>query len=293
MTGVYADVIGDPIAHSKSPMIHNFWLQILEIDARYQATHVKAGELAEFFSIRQADPEWRGCNVTIPHKQAVLDHIDAAATSVKLAGAANTIFRQAGQLVGHNSDIHGLAAALGRDKVTGRSPAHEGVVALIGTGGAARAAAAVAAAEKASEVRIIARNQSAVEELLDSFNLDGYGFEFGKAHIALDEADCVINATPLGMAGHAPMPATVLRALGAVRPGAMVFDMVYDPLATDFLKAAAAFGRQTSDGLCMLVEQARESFLLLFAQDLASLPAGQAEAMMQEHDEQLREMLQQ
>jgi shikimate dehydrogenase len=291
MSQLYAEVIGDPITQSKSPLIHNFWLQTLGIDAHYLATNVKPDGLAAFISERRDDPSWRGCNVTIPHKLAILDHIDAAATSVERVGAANTVYRQSDTLIGHNSDLSGLAAALGTNDQTGRSPAYEAVVVLIGTGGAARAAAAVAAAERASEVRIIARNREAGLSLLDNFNLEGFVFEFAKAHIALDEADCVINATPLGMAGQPPMPASVLRALGDTRAGALIFDMVYDPLATDYLKAAKAFGRTTSDGLQMLVEQARESFQLFFANELKHLAAGQAAMMMREQDEQLRGLL--
>ena len=76
MTSPYAEVIGDPIAHSKSPLIHNFWLKNLEIEAEYRACHVRPEELADYFTLRRKDAKWRGCNVTIPHKLAILELVD-------------------------------------------------------------------------------------------------------------------------------------------------------------------------------------------------------------------------
>ena len=81
MSCVYAEVIGDPVAHSKSPLIHNFWLKKLGIDAEYRAFHVKPEDLAGYFAQRREDPDWRGCNVTIPHKSTVLDHLEKVTDS--------------------------------------------------------------------------------------------------------------------------------------------------------------------------------------------------------------------
>ena len=90
----YAEVIGDPIAHSKSPVIHDFWLKALGIDADYRATRVEAAGLGDYFERRSADPDWRGCNITIPHKVAALDHVADPGGVRASIGAINTVFRE-------------------------------------------------------------------------------------------------------------------------------------------------------------------------------------------------------
>ena len=130
----YAEVIGDPIAQSKSPMIHGFWLERLGLPGGYERVHVRSDELASYFAARRSDPAWRGCNVTAPHKQAVsplLDRIDPLAGRI---GAVNTVVAEAGGLTGYNSDVAGVLGAL--------PPTHLKAgdeVCIIGTGGAGRA----------------------------------------------------------------------------------------------------------------------------------------------------------
>src|SRR3954452_6232006 len=134
----YAEVIGNPIAHSKSPAIHNFWLTRLGIEADYRATLVT--ELADYFEARRGDPDWRGCNVTAPHKQNVIPFLDEASP----IGAVNCIVRDGDRLVGLNTDVDGIREALG---LSPSSPTKAGgganldKVVLIGAGGAARAVA--------------------------------------------------------------------------------------------------------------------------------------------------------
>src|SRR6185295_5762182 len=123
----YAEVIGDPIAHSKSPAIHNFWLRSLGIDAAYRATRVT--DLNAFFEARRGDPEWRGCNVTAPHKQAVIPFLDEASP----IGAVNCIVRDGDRLIGLNTDVDGVNEAL--------AGADLGRIVMIGAGGAAKAVA--------------------------------------------------------------------------------------------------------------------------------------------------------
>ena len=109
MTGPYAEVIGDPIAHSKSPLIHGFWLQALGIDGDYRRTHVTPGDLPAYIEQRRADPDWRGCNVTIPHKLAVMDLVDDPGDIRGTIGAMNTVVRQpGGALIGTNTDAAGF-----------------------------------------------------------------------------------------------------------------------------------------------------------------------------------------
>ena len=109
----YAEVIGDPIAQSKSPLIHGFWLDALGIDAEYRATHVRVEELGDYVAQRRADPLWRGCNVTIPHKLAILDHAADPGDIRGSIGAANTLFRAGdGSIVATNTDAAGFFSPL-------------------------------------------------------------------------------------------------------------------------------------------------------------------------------------
>jgi shikimate dehydrogenase len=224
----YAEVIGDPIAHSKSPAIHNFWLKSLGIQATYQATLVT--DLNAFFGARRGDPDWRGCNVTAPHKQAVIPFLDESSA----IGAVNCIVPDGDRLIGLNTDVDGIGEAL--------AGADLGRIVLIGDGGAARA---VRVALGDTEIISITRR-----------NMDETGLIAG--------ATLIINATPLGMAHAGPMPDSLLAALPSAAPGATVFDMIYHPLDTRLLQAARAAGLRTVDGLTMLTGQARQAFRLFF-----------------------------
>ena len=267
----YAEVIGDPIAHSKSPAIHNFWLESLGIQAAYHATLVT--DLNDYFSARRRDPDWRGCNVTAPHKQAVIPFLDEASP----IGAVNCIVPDGVRLVGLNTDVDGIREALAG--CPSSSPAKAGAqlsdsdwapayagervsldkVVLIGTGGAAKAVRAALA--NAGEIITITRR-----------NIDEAALIAG--------ATLIINATPLGMTHAGPMPDELLAALPSAATGATAFDMVYQPLDTPFLKAARSAGLRTIDGLNMLIGQARQAFRLFFG---AEPPA--------EHDAALRDLL--
>jgi len=109
----YAEVIGDPIAQSKSPTIHKFWLGKLGIDADYRACHVTAAGLADYFAARRNDPEWRGCNITMPHKQAAMAQVDRIDSLAQRIGAINTVVRSPeGELTGYNTDAAGFLEPL-------------------------------------------------------------------------------------------------------------------------------------------------------------------------------------
>ena len=137
MSSPYAEVIGDPIAQSKSPATHGFWLAELGIDADYRACHVIASGLADYLASRRRDPAWRGCNVTMPHKQAampLLDRIDPLAARV---GAVNTIVPEDGGLAGYNTDVPGFLEPL--EPLLANTHLFR-MARVLGTGGAARAA---------------------------------------------------------------------------------------------------------------------------------------------------------
>ena len=273
MSGRYAEVIGDPIAQSKSPIIHGFWLERCGVPGRYDKTHVLAEDLGDYIHRRRRDPDWRGCNVTIPHKLAVLplaDQIDEAAERV---GAANCLYYAHGRLVATNTDVIGVGEALARGLIG--QP-----VCLIGAGGAARAALVAAYALGASDMRLVLREPAKGERLLSELAMRGSVFSLDDAGRAFHEAAVVINASPLGMQSSPAMPPALLDALALVAPGAIVFDMVYAPLETDLLARARSLGLTAVDGLTMLIGQAGEAFYHLFGV-----------AAPREHDAELRAKL--
>ena len=252
----YAEVIGDPIAHSRSPGIHNFWLEACGLAGDYRATRVAAAELGDYLGRRRADPNWRGCNLTAPLKEAVLPLLDALDGEAEATGAVNCLAPQGDGLTGRNSDVLGIAEALRPFALAGRPAA------LIGAGGAARAALRHLANAGAAPIRIVARDLEKARSLQSIAAIEIYGFTDAPAAMAGSAA--VINATPLGMTHSAPMPEDLLESLPAAAPGAAVLDMVYEPLDTPLLAAARHYGLATIDGLVMLLGQADFAFRLFF-----------------------------
>jgi shikimate dehydrogenase len=280
MTRPYAEVIGDPIAHSKSPVIHGLWLAKLEIDAEYRACHVRPEELADYFAKRRADPAWMGCNVTLPHKQAVAAHLDLIDGKARDVGAINTVHWQRlpdsdrPGLIGFNTDVDGLREAIA---VSGK-PARKVVV--IGAGGAARAAFSHFSGSR-TPVHVIARNAGKAQAVLAEFSgIDVHLHAFSGAGAILRDADLVINASQLGMSGQPQMPSDIVDGIALTAPDALVFDMVYAPLNTALLARARDHGRMAVDGLTMLIGQADTAFIRFFGQ-----PAPR------EHDAALRALL--
>jgi shikimate dehydrogenase len=262
MSGVpYAEVIGDPIAHSKSPTIHRFWLEALGIDGDYRRAHVRPGELAAYIANRSADPDWRGCNVTIPHKQAVMPLLGNLQRQASRVGAVNCVYPMQGRLIGENSDVDGVLEALGAD-----SDRRFTTACLIGAGGAARAAVHALELAGTGEMRVLARDPAKGQALIASFGIQGRVFPIEDAASAMAGADVVLNASPLGMTGSPELPEDLLSALADTSADALVFDMVYAPLETELLRRARNLGRETADGLAMLISQAAVAFRLFFGE---------------------------
>lgn len=268
----YAEVIGDPIAHSKSPLIHDFWLKKLGIDADYRAVRVTPEELPRYLSSRRGDPDWRGCNATMPLKRAAMPHLDEVDDSN--VGAVNCIVPKGVVLAGYNTDMFGVIEPFDSSIDTGRP------LCLIGAGGAAAAAIAGLDIVTVHQFHIVARDPRKGRELIDRFGMAGEAFSFADAPQALQGAAGAINCSPLGMAGFDPMPEPVLQGLRGVHRRGFVFDMVYDPRRTPFLIAGARAGLRTLDGLVMLIGQAAAAFELFFG---APAP--------REHDDELRALL--
>ena len=250
----YAEVIGDPVAHSRSPTIHRAWLDALGREGAFDATRVASPELAAFVAARRRDPSWRGCSVTAPHKLAIVPLLDGTTNAAAAVGAVNCVFRDGKRLMGTNTDVDGVLRALNGVDVAG------GRTVLIGAGGAARAAIAGLRQLGAAEIALLARDPRRASAALLA-GVRAIPLEEPAAEIA--GAQLLVNASPLGMAGGTPMPRPVLAALdGAV--GAAVFDMVYAPPETELLAAARAAGLRPIDGLTMLIGQARRAFALFF-----------------------------
>ncbi len=250
----YAEVIGDPIAQSKSPAIHQFWLKALGIDGDYRAHRVTRAELFAYLVDRRADPAWRGCNVTMPLKLDALLLADSSTDRASAAGAANLLVPRDGQLFADNTDVGAV-----RDLVAPLVKAGKvDPIILLGNGGAARAVLLALRSLGIGRVTLQARDMAEAASLSVEFQLENRPRRFDTPIDSMG----LINATPLGMAG---VPSTRIDIAG-MPFGGWVLDLVSSPLPTPLLTAAAARRLTTIDGLSMLVAQAAASFELLFGQ---------------------------
>jgi shikimate dehydrogenase len=281
---IYAEVIGDPIAQSKSPKIHKFWLEKLGIEADYRAHLVTADGVGEYLRRRRADPDWLGCNVTMPHKQIVRSYAYEVDERAIRLGAVNTLARDVtylrDRLVGHNTDYEGFLEPL--KPWLGQSHLFR-MARVLGAGGAARAVTA-ALADHGFTLVVAARDTAKCETILAQLpgehhvtTLDHFA---APTDFAFDDReqllDLVVNTTPLGMTGNAPLHFD----FSHVPPGSLIYDIVTSPVRTPLLIEAEARGFQTIDGLSMLIGQAAAAFRLFFG----------AEAP-REHDSELRALL--
>ncbi len=269
MTIAYAEVIGDPIVQSKSPTIHGFWLKKLGISADYRAAHVKSAGLADYIAARRADPLWRGCNVTMPHKQAVMPLLDAIDPQAARIGAVNTVVRGAdGRLTGYNTDAEGFLEPI-RPLLNQRHLYR--MARILGAGGAARAIVA-ALADHGFTLVLAARDPAKARALLDELAPGSDHHAVDLAHFAPETdfafddrqglLELIVNASPLGIAGQPPLAFDFSHA----PPGSVVYDIVTHPLDTLLLAEARLRGFPTIDGLAMLIGQAAVAFEKFFGQ---------------------------
>ncbi len=237
-TRLYA-VIGNPVAHSLGPVMHNAVFSHLDVDAVYVAFRV-SDITAAVAGIRAMGI--RGVSVTIPHKTAVMELLDSVSSEASAIGAVNTIVNRDGHLYGDNSDGRGAVAVLKR-----HTPLNQRRMAIIGAGGAAKALA-VAAAIAGSKISILNRSRPAGEALART--VDGDYRPLSGARI--DDCDIIVNTTPVGMTPddtHSPLPTA------ALEPQMIVMDAVYNPRETRLLQEARRIGCRTIDGVDMFVAQ--------------------------------------
>ncbi len=255
-----AGVIGHPIAHSLSPALHGFWLKRYGINGHYIPMDVAQADLKQALALL---PKlgFVGLNVTIPHKETVLGLADVVSDRAALIGAANTlIFRKDGKIHADNTDGAGFIANL-RQNATNWNP-QAGPAAIFGAGGAARAVIAALVELGVPELRIANRTRARAEALRADFGTRLQVYDWLQAAHMLEGAALVINATSLGMAGKPDFPVS----LAALERGALVTDLVYTPLMTQFLIDAQEHGAQIVDGLGMLLHQAAPGFERWFNQ---------------------------
>ena len=249
-----AGVMGWPVAHSRSPLMHNYWLQKNGLAGSYVQLAVQPGQLATALS-GLAALGFRGCNVTIPHKVEALKLVHALDANAKRVGAINTVVVQPdGSLKGMNTDGFGYIQSLLDAQPDWRADAGPAVV--LGAGGAARAVVLALSDRGVKEIRLINRTPDKAEAMAAEFGAPVKAVPWEQRHAALAGAALLVNTTSQGMHGNPPLDID----LSVLPTHALVSDIIYAPLETPLLLAAKARGNPTAGGLGMLLNQARPAF---------------------------------
>ena len=249
-----AGVMGWPVAHSRSPLIHNYWLQRHGLSGSYVQLAVQPQRLATALP-GLAALGFKGCNITIPHKVEALKLVQVLDANAARVGAVNTVVVQSdGQLKGMNTDGFGFIQSLLDTEPAWR--ADTGPIAVLGAGGAARAVLLALCDQGAKEIRLLNRSADTAQALAAEFGLPIVARPWAQRHEALADCALLVNTTSLGM--HSS-PALDLN-LNLLPTSALVLDIIYVPLQTPLLAAAKARGNLTVNGLGMLLNQARPAF---------------------------------
>ncbi len=251
-----ACVIGWPIEHSRSPLIHNFWLEHYRIPGAYRREAVPPGEVRAFLQSLAARG-YAGANVTVPHKEAALE-CSQPDDRARAVGAANTLWLDDGALRSTNTDVEGFlnnldAAAPGWDRGLGKAV-------VLGAGGAARAVIYGLLERGVERIVAVNRTPPRAQALRERFGAGVAPARWDERNAALDDAALLVNTTTLGMAGQPDLGIDV----GRLPSRAIVADLVYVPMTTPLLRAANARALRTADGLGMLMHQAVRGFSLWF-----------------------------
>lgn len=249
-----AGVMGWPIAHSRSPRLHGFWLERYGIDGAYVPLAVAPEDLEAAFRLLPR-LGYRGFNLTAPHKERALELADRLTPQAERIGAVNTVIRQEdGSLLGDNTDAYGFIASLRQQVPDWRSEGDTAVV--LGAGGAARAVTVALLDAGCRDVRLCNRTLGRAKALAAEIGGDVSACPWQSRAEALAGAGLLVNTTSLGQMGQPPLEL----ALSALPADAVVNDIVYTPLETALLAAARARGHRVADGLGMLLHQARPGF---------------------------------
>jgi len=252
MTGRVACVIGWPVAHSRSPLIHRFWLQRHGIDGDYRREAVPPDAVAEFVGSLAARG-YVGGNVTLPHKEAAFALCPEVTRVAERLGAVNTLWLRDGQLCGDNTDAYGFAANLDEQCPAWRE-ARSALV--LGAGGSARAVLQALLDARVGTVAVANRTVSRAILLAERFGAPVEAFPFASVPELLRDVDLIVNTTSADLTGGGGLAID----WSLARPEAIATDISYVPLRTPFLAAAADRGLRTADGLGMLLHQAAPGF---------------------------------
>jgi len=252
-----AGVIGWPIAHSRSPRLHGYWLEKHAVDGAYLPLAIAPEDLAD--AVRMLPRiGFRGFNVTLPHKEAMLGLVDHVSQAARRIGAVNTVVVRADGLHGDNTDGFGFMAHLAQSQPGFRAGDRPAVV--LGAGGSARAIAAALSDAGAPEIRIVNRTAERAQRLAETLGRPLVVWPWERRGEALAGAGLLVNTTQLGMSGQPRLDI----ALDRLPAGAVVDDIVYSPLETELLAEARRRGHPGVDGLGMLLHQARPGFAAWF-----------------------------
>ncbi|WP_137130625.1 shikimate dehydrogenase [Rhizobium sp. FY34] len=254
-----AFVVGTPIRHSRSPLIHGHWLRQFGIAGDYRAIEIPPDEFESFIRLLKTEQTYRGGNVTIPHKERAYQLADQPDTLAQELGAANTLWLEDGALKATNTDGYGFTANLD-ERATGWDQVGSAVV--LGAGGASRAIIQAVRNRGIGEIHVVNRTLSRAQELADRFGERVHAHAMDALPELMQGAGLFINTTSLGMDGEG----SITLDFSLLAPGAVVTDIVYVPLETPILTQAKAQGMRTVDGLGMLLHQAVPGFEKWFGQ---------------------------
>lgn len=245
-------LIGYPTEHSLSPAIHHYWMKHHGIDGAYKLFTTPSARLRQ--TAGHMRRKVRGFNITVPHKETVMEYLDTIDALATRIGAVNTVTVDGDTLSGTNTDAYGFLENL-RQGCGGNLPDLSKVV-ILGAGGAARAAIVALSDAGAEHITVSNRTLETAQKLAAEFDVSACGWDVSGA--CLTDATLVVNTTSLGMKNHPPLNLS----LQHLAPHAVVYDIVYNPLETSLLKAAKGRGNPTVDGLGMLLFQAQKAFAL-------------------------------
>jgi shikimate dehydrogenase len=248
-----AGVVGHPVKHSRSPIIHGYWLEQFGINGRYDRYDVKPEDFSHFVKTL-SEQSLQGVNVTIPHKEAAFLALDEATDRARRLKAANTLWFENGKLWGDNTDSIGFLANLDQGHPGWDINAKSALI--LGAGGAARAIIAGLQERNIEKITIVNRTRERAEELALMSGGQVAIAEWSKLSFQLESADLVVNTTSLGMSGQPDLDLS----LDPLGRNALVTDIVYVPLETNLLKQARLRGNPVVDGLGMLLHQAVPGF---------------------------------
>jgi shikimate dehydrogenase len=248
-----ACVIGSPVAHSRSPLIHGYWLREHKIDGDYTRHEVKPEDIDSFLKNFSNGP-FTGCNVTLPHKESAARNVKDASPVVRALGVANTLWLENGTLRADNSDVPGFLAHLD-DTIPGWDRKTKHAV-VLGAGGAARAVVYGLYQRGVTKITIVNRSRERAEQLIKEIKIETNIASFDQIDALISSADLLVNTTSLGMKGQPRLQID----LKNLKKSAAVCDVVYVPLETELLLQARERGHATVDGLGMLLHQAVVGF---------------------------------